>query len=214
MIPLSSATAILGLKWQTSIVHILEVGDLTCRRPVFPRDHSWPKPDELHQIGFSWEDILAMHHEIHVRRRFFYFRAEYADVFLPEDDLPGGRGLEFSPGWEGILREFCDGLRELHRQGKRYYLRWGKEKFGAMRLFHTRNPDPESGDDEAVGRLRGIAYRRSLQTCQECGEPGRLRMGISVCLTLCERHKHLVYPLNEEQDGVILDLDAHYRAMD
>ena len=175
----------------------------------WPAKGHWPAAADV-DAGFSWDDILRFGYEFNVRRRFRNFRVEYADVLMLDDpDDPEARGLEFGPGWEGILREFCGGLRQLNRVGSRYRLRWGKEKFGGLRLFTTGNPDPDQDVAISVRELCRTAYQRSLHTCEECGEPGRLRMGIGVCLTLCDRHQHMAWPLNVEDDGVILDLDAH-----
>lgn len=209
LIPWLHAAGIIGLRNPFAIWHVIEVGDLRPKYLVgWQGKGKWPASSEHYDAQFSWYDIRRFSHEFNVRRAFRDFKVEYYDVLMISDE-PGSRGLEFGPGWEGILREFCDGLRELHLNGSRYYLRWGKEKFGALRLFTTRNPDPELADDEAIAKLRGIAYRRSLQTCEECGEPGRLRMGIGICQTLCDRHQHLCYPLNPELDGVVLDLDEY-----
>lgn len=210
LIPIESAAAIIGLKHPSSTWHVIEVGDL---RPRYLKNWSgkghWPASDKP-DAGFSWDDILRFSHEFNVRRRFRDFRAEYADVLMLDDPGdPHARGLELGPGWEGILREFGGGLRQVHQSGYRYYLRWGKEKFGGLRLFITKNPDSAEDIAASVKDLCRTAYRQSLQTCEECGRPGRLRMGIAVCLTLCDRHQHMAWPLNLEDDGIILDLEEH-----
>ncbi|NZD54178.1 hypothetical protein [Rhizobium leguminosarum] len=195
LMTLREAANVLGVDVVT-LVHIIDVGDTVPTPPV---------PQDYKDIVFAPDDIERFQSELR-RRRFEAFKAEYADVYT-EDTGPGARHLEFGPGWIGILREFCDGLREFQSAGYRARLRWGKEKFGALRLF------ADCGDEIAayVGERRGIAYGKSLRTCQECGELARLQFGHSICLTLCDRHKHLVGEPDPERDGIILDVDAWSR---
>ncbi|NEK19946.1 hypothetical protein [Rhizobium leguminosarum] len=192
---LREAADILGADVMT-LVHIIDVGDTMPTPPV---------PGDFKDIVFAPGDIERFKAELR-RRRFEDFKDEYADV-CTEDTGPGARHLEFGPGWTAILREFCDGLRQFRDAGYKAQLRWGKEKFGALRLF-------TDCDDEIaayVSERRGIAYGKSLRTCQECGELARLQFGHSICLTLCDRHKHLVGEPDPERDGIILDVDAWSR---
>ncbi|MGX9991571.1 hypothetical protein ACS4RR_020810 [Rhizobium sp. Z1P35] len=195
LLTLREAADVLGVDVVT-LVHVIDVGDTIPTPPV---------PKDFKDVVFAPDDIERFQIELR-RRRFEDFKTEYADVFQ-EDDAPGARHLEFGPGWLGILMEFCDGLREFQNAGYRARLRWGKEKFGALRLF------TDCADEIAayVGERRGIAYGKSLRTCQECGEPARLRFGHSICLTLCDRHKHLVGEPDPSRDGIILDVDAWSR---
>ncbi|NTI03106.1 hypothetical protein G6K88_13865 [Agrobacterium rhizogenes] len=178
------------------LTHIIDVGDILPTQPV---------PKDFREIVFTIDDIERFRPEI-ARRRFLDFKAEYTDVFR-SDEGPGARGLEFGPGWTGILREFCDSLREFQTAGYRARLRWGKEKFGALRLF-TDHVDELVA---YVAERRGIAHGKSLRTCQECGEPAQLRFGHSICLTLCDRHRHLVGEPDPARDGIILDVNAWSR---
>ncbi|MBX5164761.1 hypothetical protein [Rhizobium sp. NZLR4b] len=141
-----------------TLVHIIEVGDIVPTPPV---------AKDFKDIVFARGDIERFKAELR-RRRFEDFKDEYADVYT-EDTGPGARRLEFGPGWTDILREFCDGLRQFQDAGYKARLRWGKEKFGALRLFTN------CADEIAayVGERRGIAYGKSLQTCQECGDLAR-----------------------------------------
>ncbi|WP_086156013.1 hypothetical protein [Rhizobium sp. Kim5] len=194
-IDIRNAASILGVDVVT-LVDIVNVGDIKPTVSATPR--SLPSGEvwkNWREIRLSQNDIERFRVEIR-RRRFVDFKAEYADVFQP-DTAPGTRGLEFKPGWTGILTIYADGLRSLGKQGLVCRLRWGKEKFGALRLYsdYILAAEPE------VIKLHRQAYHSSLQTCQECGEPGRLRSGYSVCLTLCERHKHVVGNIDPERDG-------------
>ncbi|NKM65346.1 hypothetical protein GFL58_30995 [Rhizobium leguminosarum bv. viciae] len=195
LMTLRDAADVLGVDVVT-LVHIIEVGD-TVPTPPVPKDYK--------DIVFTADDIERFKTEVS-RRRFLDFKSDYADVYV-HDEGPGARGLEFGPGWLGILKEFCDSLREFQNAGYRARLRWGKEKFGALRLF----TDHTSELAAYIGERRGIAYGKSLRTCQECGELARLRFGHSICLTLCDRHKHLVGEPNPERDGIILDVEAWSR---
>ena len=133
------------------------------------------------------------------------FKAEYADVYFP-DEGPHARGLAFGPGWLGIVAEYCDQLRSFERDHFVDALVWGKEKFGSLRLY-TRSDIAALTTLQVywLARIKERARRKSLKTCQECGQPGRLRWG-SHAATLCNQHAYLVGELRPE-DGLILDPD-------
>ncbi len=189
-----------------SLAYWIDVGDIL---PT-PDLATWSTHDgkiyrDYKLLELTLEDIER--YKIEMRRRSFAdFKNEYADVYTP-DVGPQPRGLEFGPGWENILREFCDGLREFQSAGYRASLRWGKEKCGALKLF------TDHADEIAayVSEQRGKAYGRSLGTCQECGAPARLRWGDAICQTLCDRHKHIVGEPDPDKDGIILDVSAWTR---
>lgn len=186
-----------------SIWHIIDVGDI---RPHSITDdfQNKPLPEVIDSLRFSDADVGTFKEEI-LRRRHEDFKSTYADVYKP-DEGPAARGLEFGPGWIEIVGQFCDQVRLWAADGWSVHLRWGKEKFGALRLF-TDGYHVTSTPLQAywLSRLRERARRQSLRTCQECGQPGRLRWGAHAA-TLCDRHKHLVGEPRAE-DGVILDPD-------
>ncbi len=186
-----------------SIWHIIEVGDI--RPHTIIVDH---RNKRLHvvidSLRFSESDVVIFQREFR-RRRHEDFKAKYSDVYAP-DKGPGARGLEFGPGWIEIVGQFCDQLRLWAADGWSVHLLWGKEKFGALRLFtdvsHLTMTPLQS---YWLSRLSERARRQSLRICQECGAPGRLRLGAHAA-TLCDRHQHLVGTPRPE-DGVILDPD-------
>lgn len=186
-----------------SIWHIIDVGDI---RPqsIIDGYQTKPLPEVIDSLRFSESDADVFRNEFR-RRRHENFKSEYSDVLKP-DEGPAARGLEFGPGWIEIVGQFCDQLRSWNAGGWSVHLRWGKEKFGALRLF-TDAFHATSTPLQAywLSRLRERARRQSLRTCQECGQPGRLRLGAHAA-TLCDRHKHLVGELRAD-DGAILDPD-------
>jgi hypothetical protein len=186
-----------------SIWHIIDVGDI---RPNTIADHYHSKslPEVIDSLCFSENDVEIFKEEFH-RRRHEKFKNDYADVY-ESDHGPAARGLEFGPGWIGIAKEFCDQLRLWQADGWKVHLRWGKEKFGSLRLFTDISQFTTTPlQTYWLARVRERARRKSLRTCQECGQPGRLRWGGHVA-TLCDRHKHLVGEPRAE-DGTIFDPD-------
>lgn len=186
-----------------SIWHIIDVGDI--RPHTIIEDYQNQKlSDVIDSLRFSESDVDAFREEFR-RRRHEEFKVEYADVYVP-DEGPGARSLEFGPGWIGIVQEYCDKLRAFEADHFVEALRWGKEKFGCLRLY-TRSSRYTLTPLQSywLARLDERARRQSLRTCQECGQPGRLRWGAHAA-TLCIRHKHLVGTLRPE-DGIILDPD-------
>lgn len=183
-----------------NLVNLLSIGDI---RPTAPSGITGAEVWKRHEeIRLSETDIELIKAEIH-RRRFVDFKIEYADIYQ-QSDKPGARGLAFGAGWTGILTTYADGLRDLQTRGFDCQLRWGKEKFGGLRLYS----DYILAVEKEVIDLHRAAHRESLVTCQECGQPARLRFGHSICLTLCDRHKHIVGEPDPTRDGIILDLDA------
>lgn len=188
---------------ENSIWHIIDVGDI---RPhtVVADFHDKPLAEVIEGLRFSDADVEVFRQEFR-RRRHEDFKIAYADVYVP-DEGPGARGLEFGPGWIGIVMKYCDQLRAFERDHFVVSLRWGKEKFGALRLFTRDDPSTLTTLQRYwLSRVRERARRLSLRTCQECGQPGRLRLGAHAA-TLCDRHKHLVGVLRPD-DGIILDPD-------
>jgi hypothetical protein len=150
LMTLREAADVLGADVVT-VAHIVDVGDIV-------PDGGTKK--NFREVRISAGDIELFKVELR-RRRFEDFKIEYADVYQ-RDEGPGARHLEFGPGWTTILTEFCDGLREFQSAGYRARLRWGKEKFGAMRLFY------DCSDEIAtyIAERKGIAYGKSLRSCQ------------------------------------------------
>lgn len=194
---------LLGVK-ENALWHIIDVGDI---RPhtIVTDYHDRSFQEVVDSLRFSDADIETFRKEIR-RRRHEDFKSAYADVYVP-DEGPGARGLEIGPGWIGIVSDYCDHLRALEAYHFVDALRWAKEKFGSLRIY--------SGSDVRtltplqsywLSRLRERARRQSLHICQECGQPGRLRLGAHSA-TLCEQHKHLVGEPRPD-DGIILDPDG------
>ncbi|MGO8111765.1 hypothetical protein [Rhizobium leguminosarum] len=203
---LRDAADLIGIMPST-LAYIVSAGDVLPERGV----PTWQQHDgnvwnDLTKFVFTAADIERYKTEMD-RRTFAELKIAYADVYQA-DAGPEPRGLEFGPGWTQILREFCDHLRDFNDTGRTCRLRWGKEKFGALHLFC----DYDDSIQRYVEHAKGIAYGRSLGTCQECAAPGRLRYGDMICLTLCDRHSHLAAPLDQEKDGKILDVSAWSRS--
>lgn len=188
-----------------NLVDILSIGDIQPAKPDgITGAEAWARYEE---IRLSPDDIELIKAELR-RRSFADFKATYSDIYQPSTSHKA-RGLEFGPGWIDLLIDYADGLRALNDRWKNEHarLRWGKEKFGALHLYS----DYLLATEPAVINMHRKAYRESLKTCQECGAPGRLRFGHAICLTLCEKHAHLVGEPDPTRDGIILDLDAWMR---
>ncbi|MDX0503349.1 hypothetical protein GOC80_11995 [Sinorhizobium medicae] len=193
---------LIGVK-EHVIWHIIDVGDI--RPHAIVADYQQKSLAEvIDSLRFSESDVDVFKQEIR-RRRHEDFKVQYADVYVP-DEGPAARGLEIGPGWIGIVADCCDQLRKFEVNHFVVSLVWAKEKFGTLRLFTRDDPSTLTTLQRYwLSRLRERARRQSLRTCQECGHPGRLRLGAHAA-TLCERHKHLVGDLRAD-DGVILDPD-------
>lgn len=92
----------------------------------------------------------------------------------PVEDLEGCVGA----GWRLIVRHL---VADLFRVGWEGGVTTVKEKFGALRFYCNGDSTP------ALWHAINCAEDRSVRTCEECGEPGRLR-GNGWLYTSCDEH--------------------------
>jgi len=93
--------------------------------------------------------------------------------------------FETGDGWFDIIYELSAKLENLIEKlppGERnsYYAVQVKEKFGLLSFYMSR-------ETEEMRSLIGEAEGKSASTCEECGQPGKLRGGRWL-KTLCEAH--------------------------
>lgn len=89
-------------------------------------------------------------------------------------------------GWHQIIRDL---EVELNTISPGYSIQQIKEKFGTLRYYASVaegeiNERVIAAFDGAIGR----AERKSAKTCEQCGEPGRLRAPRGWYVTLCDEH--------------------------
>lgn len=90
-------------------------------------------------------------------------------------------GFEHGDGWYNILENLFLEIEKLNPQDDFGFVQI-KEKYGALRIYFT----PHRED---IDLLVAQAEGKSLLTCEECGETGRLRTeGRFWINTLCDAH--------------------------
>ncbi len=104
-------------------------------------------------------------------------------VKVLEDKYPFFRpflGVECGNGWFGIIDDLCKTLSVINFKGA--MIEYIKEKFGGLRvgLSHVGGVNYEIMLS-AIDR----AHEKSLKTCEECGEVGKLRDINGWLKTLC-----------------------------
>lgn len=86
-------------------------------------------------------------------------------------------GFTHGDGWEKIIRKACEKIepriQQLIDEGKenegvQFKAAQCKEKFGTLRFYFTFS-------DKEIDAAIGEAENASENTCEECGEPGKLR---------------------------------------
>lgn len=138
-----------------------------------------------------------------------FIRERFSDLFDPANtDQDWKYLITIGPGWWPLLSEFCEQLDEgLRRHGEtgRWFVRQVKEKFGEMRIYvrpatseHSDNDDlgwidvvnpPEpSTTQEMISLIREQIVGRANSTCEECGDPGGLRVIDGWYRTCCDQH--------------------------
>ncbi|PTV70197.1 hypothetical protein [Agrobacterium pusense] len=188
LIPLAEAAKMIGM-YQTAVWHIIDVGDVLPALTILHDGTVW---HEKAEFGFTAADIIRFQEE-RDRRKFKHVHEQHSYV------VPAAAKFACGPGWENVIRQLAERLGRLPGPPK---LVDGKEKFGSFQcriVLHTSERMPE------LDELAREARKLSLTICEECGAPGRLRMGQNIAKTTCDRHAHLAGPLRED-DGWIVDL--------
>ncbi|MBY3314769.1 hypothetical protein [Rhizobium laguerreae] len=167
---------------------MIDIGNVA---PSVLRLHDGNLWHEETEILFSDSDLPAFADEI-LRRRFTALKVKRNPAIDPE------ASFAFSAGWTDLLDELVTELVKLDQSAR---IAGGKEKFGSMIVFIDH--DPAKRVD--IAALKESYRKRSVKVCDECGDPGRLRIGVSIAKTTCDRHAHLAAPFRED-DGEVVDL--------
>lgn len=86
---------------------------------------------------------------------------------------------DVGPGWSNILMDLHQQLVEVDPD---YDVGQIKEKFGGLRVYL------DSGWNQGAEALIDAATASAAETCEFCGEPGKLRTDRSWHKTLCDGH--------------------------
>jgi len=81
-------------------------------------------------------------------------------------------------GWNIIIKEL---IEDLIKMGWNKQVVQVKEKFAGLRFYI------QDGSEEMYNRI-SLAEKQSYETCETCGEQGKLRSDIGWWLTLCDEH--------------------------
>lgn len=144
-------------------------------------------------FGFKRKDIDRFREELD-RREFLDIRAKYHNVIDLFSTISCG------PGWSSLIRQAAVAASAFDPAWN-VMLKGAVGKHGMLLLdFSCERREGRL----PVFRLKETIRKRSLSTCEECGKPGRLRQGKSLCRTLCDDHARLVGDLRDD-DGMNLD---------
>lgn len=133
----------------------------------------------------------------------------YADLFDPDNSEQDWAYLiTVGPGWWPLVEEYCEQAQVIlrdHGEVGFWIVRQIKEKFGELRIYvrpaterlnvdwyphavHDIDPPEPTPVQELLNDLRGGIIERANQACEECGEPGGLRVLDGWYRTCCDRH--------------------------
>lgn len=136
-------------------------------------------------------------------------RERYADLFDPANsEADWAYIITVGPGWWPLVEEYCQKSQDLlreHHETSAWYIRQIKEKFGELRIYvrpsteplnvdwhseslHDIDPPQPTPVQELLSDLRSQIVERANHTCEECGEPGGLRVLNGWYRTCCDRH--------------------------
>lgn len=88
---------------------------------------------------------------------------------IPEE---WGKYTSVGEGWDEIILDLDKGLAEIDPN---YVVLQCKEKFGGLRYYTEFSQDLSEEDQEKFEGLVRAAEKKSEETCESCGKPGRLR---------------------------------------
>lgn len=139
-----------------------------------------------------------------------YIRTRFADLFDPNNTEAAWEYLiTIGPGWWPLFSDYCEQAEAIlrqHDQVGKWYIRQVKEKFGELRIYMRPAPyerpdvdgfmecvddiDPPAPTpvEDLLGMIREQTVGRANRTCEECGEPGELRVISGWYRTCCDKH--------------------------
>ncbi len=96
--------------------------------------------------------------------------------------------IECNDGWKDLIWELCDKLEQLiiQQTGKELpfesycYATQIKEKYGTLHFYM-------SSQTQEMADLIDEAEKKSAETCEQCGKPGRILANQKWLCTLCEK---------------------------
>lgn len=102
--------------------------------------------------------------------------------------IPRGFRFECGRGWRGILEHFFEAAERELPAGVQFDLRQVKEKFGGLRIYYRLPESLSEGVVSAIRDARDLAEARAHYTCEQCGQPGRMRNDSSWFFVACDKH--------------------------
>lgn len=133
-------------------------------------------------------------------------RERYSELFNPTNTEQDWRYLiSIGPGWWQLLTNFCEqleGILKHHDETGKWYIRQCKEKFGEIRIYVRPVTEPLNADwypetlndidsspvQDLLSDLRSQITEQANVICEECGDPGGLRVLNGWYRTCCDRH--------------------------
>lgn len=139
-----------------------------------------------------------------------HIRERFSDLFDPSNSEAAWEYLiTIDRGWWPLLESYCEQAEAILRQhGEigRWYIRQCKEKFGELRIYMRPAPyerpdvdgfihwvddiDPPQPTpvEGPLGDLRARIVEQAHRTCEDCGQPGELRVLGGWYHTCCDMH--------------------------
>lgn len=103
--------------------------------------------------------------------------------------------LEVPDGWHPLIADLD---RTLATIAPDYVVKQVKSKFGSLRFYAEPSEDPYEYNEGFQETIRAAEWR-SIETCEECGEPAKqyvIRLWVS---TLCEQHRDELTKLDADR---------------
>ncbi len=136
-----------------------------------------------------------------------FIRERFSVLFDPDNsEADWAYLITIGPGWWPLVEEYCQKSQDLlreHHEISAWYIRQIKEKLGSLRIYIRASaerlnvgwysetdldPPHATTVQELLSDLRRQITEQANRTCEECGDPGRLRVLNGWYRTCCDRH--------------------------
>lgn len=115
------------------------------------------------------------------------WRIELIDVYRHLFCPPATQGYpKCGPGWHDLLGRTCERITAILGPEDRFRFEQVKEERGSIRIYWRGKLSDVTR--QRVEEIVNLAEARSVTTCDQCGEEGRLHRAKGVLQTRCSAH--------------------------
>lgn len=97
--------------------------------------------------------------------------------------------VECGPGWNEIIKNLSEEINKILNGNVKYFsVVQIKQKFGGLRFYY--DADYDKIEDDILEKIKEVvekAEEKSFQTCEKCGNEGKLKSDGYWLFTICDK---------------------------